>query len=87
MKKPLPHNLAKITSIDRNNPESHSVSLIWADAGLTINDFDVSVLGKVDATHGDLMNPPPRGWVNPPRGWVVLNGKCKRRLGSSIRRA
>jgi len=80
MKKPLPHNLAKITSIDRNNPESHSVSLIWADAGLTINNFDVSVLGEVIATQGDLM-------TTPPRGWVVLKGTCQRRLGSSIRRA
>jgi hypothetical protein len=80
MKKPLPRNLAKITSIDRNNPEAHAVSLIWADAGLTINNFDLSVLGKVAATQGDLM-------TTPPRGWVILKGECQRRLGSSIRRA
>lgn len=78
MRRPLPPNLAKVTSIDRNNPSAHSVSLIWADAALTINNFDLAVLGKVDATQGDLL-------TNPPRGWVTLHGECRRRIGSYIK--
>lgn len=76
--KTLPPDRAKITTIDRSNPLSHQVALVWTDATHKITDFDLSVLGKVDAVQDDLL-------ACPPRGWVVLDGACLRRPSSYVK--
>lgn len=76
--KPQPTDRAKVTLIDRRNPDAHVASLVWYDSSYHIDDFDLSVLGEVRAVQDDL-------FASPPRGWVVLNGICPRRAGSSIK--
>lgn len=76
--KALPPDRAKITLIDRSNPLSHQVALAWTDATHKITDFDLSVLGKVDAVQDDLL-------ACPPRGWAVLDGECLRRPSSYVK--
>jgi hypothetical protein len=73
-----PADRAKVTLIDRRNPDAHVASLVWYDAAYHIDDFDLSILGEVRAVQDDL-------FASPPRGWVVLNGICPRRAGSSIK--
>jgi hypothetical protein len=75
----IPAPRARITLIDRRNAESPSVSLIWDDATLRVEDFDLAALGEVESSQSDLL-------ACPPRGWVTLRGGCHLRVGSSIKR-
>lgn len=76
--KQLTPDRAKVTMIDKRNPLSHSIALVWTDRSLHVDDFDLAILGKVDAVQDDLL-------AYPPRGWVVLDGECRRRIGSFVK--
>lgn len=76
--KQIPLGRAKVTLIDKRNPLSHIVCLLWQDKTHHIDDFDLSPLGNVVAVQDDLL-------AFPPRGWVTLDGNCRRRTSSYVK--
>jgi hypothetical protein len=74
----IPPDRAKVTLIDRSDPDNDSVSLLWTDAANSIDSFDLASLGTVKAVQGDLL-------ATPPRGWVMLEGRCRRRFGYHVK--
>lgn len=76
--KQMPADRAKITTIDKSNPSFPAVCIVWTDAKMQPDDFNLSELGDVEAIQSDLL-------ACPPRGWVMLRGECRRKLGSFVK--